>query len=182
MLKMAVLLDRILQYHKRKIGASLIRKVVRCIWSDEAHGSEYLKKWMYRSWPCPYIKQPCIHLVAVPVVALTSFSQQWIQLVSESHCRLFMSHGDADVWPDALLHVVEVMEAIRKGRSGVETPWSTCDSNTRIEGMSSKNGPIRILFRQYDEGYLSCAVGDHIARKYTRGPIADGVSTSAQRK
>ena len=111
--EVAVLLDLILQYHKRKIGASLIRKVVRCIWSDEAHGSEYLKKCMYRSWPCPYIKQPCIHLVAVPVVALTSFSQQWIQLVSESHCRLFMSHGNTDIWPDDLLHVVEVMEVLR---------------------------------------------------------------------
>ena len=91
--------------------------------------------------------------------------------------------------------MVEVMEAIRKVGLGQTSesqqslerhfaPRSTlnaCDSNMRTQRMFSKNGPIRLLFRLYDEGYLSCAVGDHIARMYISGPIADGVPTSAKR-
>ena len=46
--------------------------------------------------------------------------------------------------------------------------------------MSFKNGPIRILFRLYDEGYLSCAVGDHIARMYHSGLLTEDIVVYAQ--
>ena len=121
-------------------GALLIRKVVRCNWSDEVHGSEYLER-MDAQILTLSIFQPAIDTSGRwSNKSNNQFISQWVRSTFESHCQLFTSHcfgvetlslwsplskhatspeGNIwiDEWPDALLYVAKVMEAIRKGQA-----------------------------------------------------------------